>query len=448
MKPASPALLSLAQGLLALLAPLWRRHLQRRLARGRETERSVAEKLVQAPAPRPPGPLVWGHAVGLGEAQSLAGLFAELAERLPGHHFLITSSARSSGQALERALPPRCLHQFAPIDTPATVRRFLDHWQPALALWCEMDLWPVLVAQTRARGVPMALVNARIKPAALPGRLRLRAFYAALLAQYDRLYAQDEASAQALQALGAPAGRVRVATTVKALARPLPCSAEELARLQAAVGARPVWLGASTHAGEEPLLLAAHALLRRHRPDALLVIAPRYPGRGAEVAALASAEGTRRGAAGQAAAQDVSHPAAKQAPAEDVRRRAAGQAPDAGTAVYVADTVGEMGLWYRLAAAAFVGGSIAPVGGHNPFEPLALGCAVLHGPQVANFAESYAALEAQALALRVDDAQAIAAAVQAAWAASRAQQLARWQACPLQAQARTMVDDLAAMAGR
>ena len=421
MKPATPALLSLAQGLLALLAPLWRRHLRRRLARGRETERSVAEKLVQAPAPRPPGPLVWGHAVGLGEAQSLAGLFAELAERLPGHHFLITSSARSSGQALERALPPRCLHQFAPIDTPATVRRFLDHWQPTLALWCEMDLWPVLVQQTRTRGVPMALVNARIKPAALPGRLRLRAFYAALLAQYDRLYAQDEASAQALQALGAPAGRVRVATTVKALARPLPCSAEELARLQAAVGERPVWLGASTHAGEEPLLLAAHALLLRHRPEALLVIAPRYPARGAEVAALA--------------------------PADSTRRRAAGQAPDAGTAVYVADTVGEMGLWYRLAAAAFVGGSIAPVGGHNPFEPLALGCAVLHGPQVANFAESYAALDAQALALRVDDAQAIAAAVQAAWATSRAQQLARWQACPLQAQARAMVDDLAAMAG-
>jgi 3-deoxy-D-manno-octulosonic-acid transferase len=422
MKPATPALLSLAQGLLALLAPLWRRHLRRRLAHGKETERSVAEKLVQAPAHRPPGPLVWGHAVGLGEAQSLAGLFAELAERLPGHHFLITSSARSSGQALERALPPRCLHQFAPIDTPDTVRRFLDHWQPALALWCEMDLWPVLVAQTRARGVPMALVNARIKPAALPGRLRLRAFYAALLAQYDRLYAQDEASAQAMQALGAPAGRVQVATTVKALARPLPCSAEELARLQAAVGGRPVWLGASTHAGEEPLLLEAHAQLRRHQPEALLVIAPRYPARGAEVAALASAEVTRR--------------------------RAAGQAPDAGTAVYVADTVGEMGLWYRLAAVAFVGGSIAPVGGHNPFEPLALGCAVLHGPQVANFAESYAALDAQALALRVDDAQAITAAVQAAWAASRAQQLARWQACPLQAQARAMVDDLAAMAGR
>jgi 3-deoxy-D-manno-octulosonic-acid transferase len=413
--------MALAASALSLLGPIWRRHLHRRLARGRETARSVSEKLVQAPAPRPPGPLVWGHAVGLGEAQSLAGLFAELAERLPGHHFLITSSARSSGQALERALPPRCLHQFAPIDTPATVRRFLDHWQPALALWCEMDLWPVLVAQTRARGVPMALVNARIEPAALPGRLRLRAFYAALLAHYERLYAQDEASAQALQALGAPAGRVRVATTVKALARPLPCSADELARLQATLSGRPVWLGASTHVGEEPLLLAAHAQLRRHQPEALLVIAPRYPARGAEVAALA--------------------------PADSTRRRAAGQAPDAGTAVYVADTVGEMGLWYRLAAAAFVGGSIAPVGGHNPFEPLALGCAVLHGPQVANFAESYAALDAQALALHVDDAQAIAAAVQAAWAASRAQQLARWQACPLQAQARAMVDDLAAMAG-
>ncbi|MFN9281884.1 MAG: 3-deoxy-D-manno-octulosonic acid transferase [Betaproteobacteria bacterium] len=413
-------LLTLAHALLAMLAPVWRVQLRRRLARGKETERSVAEKLVQAPAPRPPGPLVWGHAVGLGEAQSLAGLFAEMAEELPDHHFLITSSARSSGQALERSLPPRCLHQFAPIDTPATVRRFLDHWQPALALWCEMDLWPVLVSHTRARGVPMALVNARVKRSALPGRLRMRAFYAALLAHYDRLYAQDEASAQALKALGAPADRVRVATTVKALARPLPCSADELSRLQASLRGRPVWLGASTHAGEEPLLLEAHARLLSKQPDALLVLAPRYPARGPDIEALA--------------------------PTAGVRRRAAGQAPDADTTVYVADTVGEMGLWCRLACVAFVGGSITPVGGHNPFEPLALGCAVLHGPQVANFEESYAALDAQGLALKVSDAQHIATAVEAAWAADRAQQLVRWQACPLQTQARAMVQDLVRMA--
>jgi 3-deoxy-D-manno-octulosonic-acid transferase len=167
-------------------------------------------------------------------------------------------------------------------------------------------------------------------------------------------------------------------------------------------------------------LLEAHTEVLRQQPDALLVLAPRYPARGPDIEALA--------------------------PAPGIRRRAAGQAPDADTTVYVADTVGEMGLWYRLACVAFVGGSLAPVGGHNPFEPLALGCAVLHGPQVGNFEESYAALDAQGLALKVSDAQGIATAVEAAWAADRAQQHARWQACPLQTQARAMVQDLVRMA--
>ena len=421
---ADRAVLGLARALLALLAPLWRQHLQRRLARGKESAASIAQKLVLEPAPRPPGPLVWGHAVGVGEAQALVGLFAALAERLPAHHFLITSSARTSGEALARGLPPRCLHQFAPIDTPATVGRFLDHWRPGLAVWCEMDLWPVLVAETARRGVPMALVNARVRPQALPGRRRLRPYFAALLRRYALLYAQNEASAQALAALGAPPARVRVAATVKTLARPLPCDGQALARLQALVAGRPVWLGASTHPGEEALLLAAHERLRQAHPDALLVLAPRLPARGAEIAALG--------------------------PPGATRRRAAGGQPEPGTAVYVADTIGEMGLWYRLARIAFVGGSVAPVGGHNPFEPLALGCAVLHGPNVANFDESYRALGLQSLALQADTAASIEAAVRAAWQAGPGATAERWAGSPLQRGALELVqalEDLALRAG-
>ena len=413
---ADRAVLAAARIALALLAPVWQWQLRRRLARGKESAVSIAQKLVQAPADRPPGPLVWGHAVGVGEAQALVGLFAALAERLPSHHFLVTSSARTSGQALSRGLPPRCLHQFAPIDTPATVARFLEHWHPSLAVWCEMDLWPVLVAQTARRGVPMALVNARVEPSSLPARQRLRPFYAALLRRYDALWAQNDDSAQALVALGAPAQRVRVAATVKALARPLPCDDAELARWRALVGHRPVWLGASTHPGEETLLLAAHERLRRTHPQALLVLAPRLPARGAEVAALA--------------------------PKVSTRRRSAGETPESSTEVYVADTIGEMGLWYRLAGVAFVGGSVAPVGGHNPFEPLALGCAVLHGADVRNFAESYEALAAEGLALRAEDPAALEAAVAAAWQAGRGETAARWSRAPLRREALTLVQAL------
>ncbi len=417
---ADRAVLSATRIVLSLLAPIWRRLLQRRLARGKESTVSIAQKLVQSPAPRPPGPLVWGHAVGVGEAQALVGLFAVLGEHLPSHHFLVTSSARTSGQALARGLPPRCLHQFAPIDTPTAVARFLGHWRPSLAVWCEMDLWPLLVAETARRGVPMALVNARVEPSSLAARQRLRPFYAAVLRCYDTLWAQNDDSARALVALGAPSARVRVSATVKTLARPLPCDESERELWRARVGHRPVWLGASTHPGEESLLLAAHERLRRTHPQALLILAPRLPARGAEVAGLAAGAATRR--------------------------RATGETPEDATSVYVADTIGEMGLWYRVAHVAFVGGSVAPVGGHNPFEPLALGCAVLHGPRVDNFSESYRALDAEGLALRADDPAAIEAAVAAAWRTGRQATAERWERSPLRHEALALVQALQHMA--
>ena len=183
-------------------------------------------------------------------------------------------------------------------------------------------------------------------------------------------------------------------------------------------------IGASTHPGEETLLLAAHERLRQAHPGALLVLAPRLPARGAEIAALG--------------------------PPGATRRRAAGEQPEPGTAVYVADTIGEMGLWYRLAPIAFVGGSVAPVGGHNPFEPLALGCAVLHGPNVANFDESYRALGLQSLALQADTAASIEAAVRAAWQAGPGATAERWAGSPLQRGALELVqalEDLALRAG-
>lgn len=385
-----------AYGLLArLLTPAWRIGLQRRLTRGKETATSVQQKLGLSYEARPAGTLVWGHAVGVGESLALAGLFARLGERRPDLHFLITTTARTSGDALkgrhgQSILPPRCQHQFAPVDTPNAVARFLDHWRPALAVWCEMDLWPALMDATDARSIPRVLVNARLSAASLAKRRWGRWIYAALLPGFRALFAQNAESVDALVALGAPRERCSVTGTIKTLSPPLPCDADALLRWQGTLAGRPVWLAASSHPGEEALALQAHVRLREQHPNALLLIAPRVPTRGAEVLALCPAGTLQRSA----------DPATL---------------PAADGSVYLADTIGELGLWYRLVPVALVGGSIAEVGGHNPHEPLALGCAVLHGPNVWNFSESYAELSAQGLSRAVTSADELAAAVQAIW---------------------------------
>ena len=413
-----PAALRLYGGLARLLAPVWRFGLQRRLARGKETPVSVQQKLGLAYEARPHGPLVWGHAVGVGESLALAGLFARLGERRPDLHFLITTTARTSGDALkgrhgQSILPPRCQHQFAPVDTPDAVARFLDHWRPSLAVWCEMDLWPALMDATDARSIPRVLVNARLSPASMAKRRWGRWIYAALLPGFRALFAQNAESVDALVSLGAPRERITVTGTIKTLSPPLPCDADALLRWQTALAGRPVWLAASSHPGEEALALQAHARLRVRHPDAVLLIVPRVPTRGVDVLALC--------------------------PASTLQRSAdASTLPGASASVYLADTIGELGLWYRLAPVALVGGSIAAVGGHNPHEPLALGCAVLHGPNVWNFSESYAELDAQGLSRPITGADDLATAVQAQW-----QNPAPRKPCqPRDAKIEAMVDDL------
>ncbi|MDP2417977.1 MAG: glycosyltransferase N-terminal domain-containing protein [Hydrogenophaga sp.] len=417
------------------LAPVWRWGLQRRLQRGKETEASIQQKLGLQQATRPAGPLVWGHAVGVGESMALAGLFARLAPLRPELNFLITTTARTSGDALRRnGLPPRCQHQFAPVDTPDATARFLDHWQPTLAVWCEMDLWPALMAGTDARGMARVLVNARLSAASLAKRRWGRWVYQALMPGFRHIFAQNVETVDALASLGAVRARMSVTGTIKSLSPALACNADTLHTWEQALGQRPLWLLASSHPGEEALALQAHARLRQHWPEALLIIAPRVPTRGAEVQALCNAaSATNPGADTGPNRGPVSGP--------NTSLRSANAPLPTAAGVYVADTVGEMGLWYRLAPVALVGGSIAQVGGHNPYEPLALGCAVLHGPNVWNFAEAYQTLDALGLSEPVTDAQQIAQAVASAWASPATRQDRR----PTDAQVDTMLLHLQAL---
>ncbi|HQU67997.1 MAG TPA: glycosyltransferase N-terminal domain-containing protein [Albidovulum sp.] len=367
---------------LGLIAPY---ALRRRLARGKEDPARWREKLAEASVPRPEGALVWLHAVGLGEVLALRGLILELSARRPDLSFLITSTARSSAEVVAANLPPRTIHQFLPLDAPRFVGRFLDHWRPDLSVWAEQDLWPNFVREIHARGIPLALVNARMNDRAGRSRARVGRLYADLYARFRLIAAQDEASARALEGLGAPGPVLRHAS-LKVAAPALAADPVALERLAAALGGRPCWCLGSSHPEDEAVALAALAAQRQAGEGSLLIVAPRRIERGAEIVG---------------AAQAVSLVAAL---------RSTGAGPD-GADVYVADTFGEMGLWYRLCDRVLMGGTFGPVEGHNPWEPARLGAAVLHGPRTANFAADYVALDAAGAALEVQDAAAVAAAL-------------------------------------
>jgi len=295
-----------------------------------------------------------------------------LATEAPEAEFLATSSTRGSAEVFAANLPPRTQHQFLPLDAPAYLRRFLDHWQPALSVWAEQDLWPGAVVATADRGIPLALVNARMNADAYARRRRWQGLYADLFARFSLVTAQDATTARHLQALGA--ADVRVAGSLKAAVPPLAADPRALAAARAAlVGSQPVLL-ASSHADDEAVTLSA---FRAAKSRPLLLIAPRDPGRGAEIAVRAADHGLT------------------------ATRRSLGEGPTAD--VWIVDTLGEMGLWYRLCPTTLIGGTFGPTEGHNPWEAAALGSAILHGPRVANFATDFATLHERGAAQSVSE---------------------------------------------
>lgn len=330
-----------------------------RIRRGKENPARIDERRGIPSLERPSGRLVWLHAASIGEAQSILRLVERLLRDRPDLHALVTTGTVTSAELLATRLPARALHQFVPVDRPAWVRRFLDNWRPDAALWVESELWPNLLLETAARGIPLALVNARISEKSYATWHRAPRLAHRMLDAFDIILAQDETIAGRLRDLGAT--RITATGNLKAAAAPLPADADELVALQDAFADRPLWLAASTHPGEEMMVGAAHRVATAGRPELLTIIAPRHPRRGGEIADALAAAGLH------------------------VARRSLDQPVTAETDIYIADTTGELGIFYRLAPLAFVGGSLVPHGGQNMLEPAQLGCAILHGPHVANF---------------------------------------------------------------
>lgn len=354
-----------------------------RSRRGKEDPGRLRERRGLPGRARPVGHLVWMHGASIGEALSLVGLIEGMIAR--GCSVLVTTGTRSAADLLSKRLPAGAVHQYMPLDAPRWIERFLGHWQPDLAIVAESEIWPNTIVSLHRRGIPLVLVNGRMSERSFKAWARSPHTARALLARIAVCLVQTREDGERFARLGAP--RISVVGNLKYDSAVPPADAQQLAYLGDMIAGRPVWVVASSHPGEDEVVARVHAGLKQRFPRLLTVIVPRHPRRGEEVAQIAVAAGLR------------------------VSRRAKGGRPLPSIDLYVADTIGELGLFYRLCPLVFLGGSLVPHGGQNPIEPVRLESAVLHGPYVHNFHEPYGALDAEGGARLVADEAALRASV-------------------------------------
>ena len=409
--PVSLRLYALATGLAEPLAPML---LSSRVRRGKEDAARLGERLGRASRPRPDGPLVWLHAASVGESVSLLPLIARIRSERPDLAILVTSGTRTSAELLAKRLPAGVTHQYAPVDAPGAVARFLTHWKPGLGLFAESELWPNLILGAQRRGVRLALVSARMTEASARGWSHRPNAARAMLAGFEIILPQDDASAIRLAGLG---GRVAGRLNLKRLGAPLAVDAVQLAALKTAIGERRVILAASTHPGEEALIAGA---VRGLPGRPLLIIAPRHPERGEAIADELTGAGFKvarrsekplppRGEGVGDGGASASPAARSDTPTPNPSLQGGGESLGENLDIYLADTLGEMGLLYRLADVVVMAGGFVPdVGGHNPLEAAQLGVGVITGPERFNHADPYAEMIAAGAALAVEDAADLA----------------------------------------
>jgi len=336
-----------------------------RTRRGKEEPDRRSERYGRASAPRPKGFLAWFHASSVGEANAALPVIETIAAERPEVRMLLTTATVTSAQLARSRLPKNVLHQYVPLDNKSYVQRFLHHWRPDLAVLVESEIWPNLVLETKGEGIPLLLINGRMSSSSFKRWRRRPGLSRPLFSAFDLVLAQNDSLAERFAQLGV--ARTLDVGNLKADAPPPPADLPGKRRLAAAISGRIVWLAASTHPGEEELVAEAHKKMKQDQPTLLTIIVPRHPERGKPIAEALGAN-------------------------LRVALRSEGQLPEASTDIYVADTIGELGLFYALSPIAFVGGSLIERGGQNPVEPIKLGAAVLTGPNWQNFRDSYTEL--------------------------------------------------------
>lgn len=352
-----------ATRLLQRTAPLLLRYRERQ---GKEEAGRTGERLGLPSAPRLRGSLIWLHAASVGETVAILHLIEKLMSQRPDLQILLTTGTVTSARLARARLPDGAIHQYVPLDAPDFMLRFFEHWRPSIAILTESEIWPNLIREARTRDIPLLLVNGRISPRSFKrwrGRYKIAR---PLFSSLDLVLAQNDRYAGYFERLGSR--NVLAAGNLKMDAPPPPVDEAALRKLKKAIGSRPVFLAASTHPGEENIIAGVHQSLKKDLPDLLTIIVPRHPDRGAEIREMLKAEGLH------------------------CIQRTLKDAPTARHDIYVADTIGELGLFYDLARVAFVGGSLVKHGGQNPIEAIMHKTAVLTGPNVHNFEEAYATL--------------------------------------------------------
>lgn len=336
-------------------------YLKKRLKRGKEDASRFHERMGRPKIERPEGHLIWMHGASVGESLSMLPVIAEIISRANAPSVLVTTGTVTSAKLMRERLPEGAIHQFVPVDRLPYVLGFLDHWKPDVAFWWESELWPNLITETHHKNIPMILVNARMSPPSFKRWQRWKRFARSLLGSFDLVLAQSDTDVARFEALGAK--KVERMGNMKFAVPPLPCDEGTFAEIRSRARLRPMWLAASTHAGEEEIAWQVHQHVSKQNPQLLTIIAPRHPDRGAEIAEML------RGKGAVVAVRSNSEPITPE------------------TMIYLADTMGELGLFFRLAPIVFMGKSLVPAGGQNTIEPARLGGAVITGPHYWNFDE-------------------------------------------------------------
>jgi 3-deoxy-D-manno-octulosonic-acid transferase len=380
-------LLSLYLFLTGWFAPLANRKLLSRLKQGKEDANRLDERRGIPSVNRPDGELIWFHAASVGESLSLLEVIDSLLEERPLTNILITTGTKTSADLISARISTRIIHQYIPIDVKPFVKTFLNHWKPDIAIFTESELWPCLIATTYSLKSPLILLNAKMSKKSFSRWKWIKSLISGLLRCFDTILAQDIQTANYLSKLSNSNTNIIVTGSLKENAKPLTHDEQSRITFTKKIGVRPIWLAASTHEKEEKIVAQAHAIARRFSRRLLLIIAPRHPSRGPQICEELRTLGW------------------------NVSLRSRGDEIDGLTEIYIADTLGEMGLWYRISPISFLGGSLVPSGGHNPYEPAALGSAIIHGPHITKTIEAYSAFQTSKASLEIQNSEQLSQAI-------------------------------------
>lgn len=340
-----------------------RRYIEKRKKHGKEDIKRFNERVGRPTKPRPQGRLIWLHGASVGESISMLPLINRLLELYPDVHVMVTTGTTTSAEVMAKRLPERAFHQYLPIDNPSFSVRFLRYWQPTIALWFESEFWPAMLSQIKRKNIPLILINGRISNKSFKRWQQFDYIIKEIMDCFTACLGQSEEDAYRLRVLGAK--DAMCLGNLKYAGLPIPVDQEKKKEILQQINCRPLWLASSTHHDEEYKIARFLTDLKNKHPNLLTIIAPRHPNRGPEIRDKIQTEYNLKAAL-----------------------RSASEPITAETDVYIADTIGEMGLWYEISPIVFIGGSLIPHGGQNFMEPSRCRDAVIVGPHMHNFTDA------------------------------------------------------------